>query len=36
VRVAQNIPFVLGHALYLNAIHGGKASRYERQRRLGR
>jgi hypothetical protein len=23
--VAQNIPFVLGHALYLKAIHGGKA-----------
>jgi hypothetical protein len=23
--VEQNIPFVLGHALYMKAIHGGKA-----------
>jgi len=23
--VQQNIPFVLGHALYMKAIHGGKA-----------
>ena len=25
---AENIPFVLGHALYMKAIHGGKAKEY--------
>ncbi len=32
----QNIPFVLGHALYMKAIHGGKAKndKIERTRSL--